>query len=191
MDNNPVDSSDDDYDDNTDLEYDDELCRENPEDLGKQQSAPDHPKKNKRDMKSPLSAQTHMKKYSKQMGVTYSIVQSKNTPSSETKKEAFLKKLESAKYDLPSTLSQSSQSVMKSDNKSSNVTAPKKKESVHVKNSNNTGTKEVEDPDGTSKSKTSPPLDEEDDTNKPLCGYSLVADEEFDKIYNGIIISYQ
>ena len=107
------------------------------------------------------------------------------------KKEDFLKKLESGKYDLPSTASQSSESVMKSDKKSSNVTAPKKKESVDVKNSNNTRKKEVEDPDGTSKSKTSPPLDEEDDTNKPPCSYTLIADKEFKKIYNGRIISYQ
>ena len=132
-----------------------------------------------------------MKKYSKQMGVTYSIVQDQNTPSSETKKEDFLKKLESGKYDSPSNVSQSSESVIKSDNKSTNVTAPKKKESVDVKNSNNTGKKEVEDPDGTSNSNTSPPLDEEDDTNKPPCGYTVIADKEYEKIYNGMIISYQ
>ena len=134
--------------------------------------------KEKNDIKSPKSAHACMKDYVKHMGVSFTIVHSKNSSSGTTRQEDFKSKLEAAAAaNDPLHTSETSDKVQKCYNTSTKNPSQNNKEEMNKQENN--ADKKADNFDD--KCKT----EEYDKINEPPVGYEFIPDSKFGDIFHG------
>ena len=135
-----------------------------------------YPMKEKNDINSPKSVHAGMKDYMKHMGVSFTIVHSKNISSGTTGQEDFKSKLEAAANEALHT-SETSDKVQKCDKTSTNNPSQNNKEELHKQENNSDNKADAFD----NKCET----EEYDEINEPPVGYEFIPNSKFEEIFHG------